>query len=457
MTALLLGIGLAFSFGIFPSGHTPIETFSDESKGSEQKPPGNSNSQISEINPLELSARPLSHFKQNSYWKEFLESEDRIAQLVNYDMKLRKLANGEENWIASRDSSNEHHSFLLGLSLIQRIGKYQETAASSRDSSRFDGDIDREWKQWFEHLDTAGLDEFEYRDLVQSEKKSASEILSLLSKGTPYRVSIDLLYELDNYDFDRGVYPLKKTLSPKSVFGDLDVRIDEQVAIYIAEADARQLRDEGVTSICIRRVLQFEWLEGWFWLPSSIKGESITLSPIDSQEVPSPETWTLSAPGDSMLVLRRSGATTAPEDPQIYESFSRLFRDFHEEYMRFSNAHYEPLTFMVGEGGLSVDEYSRTISRLQSSRDKRTLPSLKKQWEPVEVQFALLEPPQELQNFFDSYSQGTSVGFRFMGSENPLAALGFLQGFLNTHPSMGKTYDSIVSEIENLRASSEQQ
>jgi len=456
VAALLLGIFLAFNFGIFPSGHTPIETFSDDSKGSEQKPSGNSNSQISEINPLELSLQPLSHFKQNRYWKEFLESEDRVAQLVNYDTKLRKLAGGEEGWIVSPNSSNDHHSFLMGLSLVQRIGRFEETAADSRDSSRFDGDIDRDWKQWFKHLETSALDEFEYRDLVESEKKAKSEILSLFQKGTPYRVSFDILYELNDYDFDRGVYPLKTTLIHKSVFGDLDVRFDEQAAIYIAEADARQLRDEGVTSICMRRVLQFEWLEGWFWLPSSIKGESITLSPIDSQELPSPETWTLSAPGNSMLALRRAGTNTTP-DPRIYDSFSNLFRNFHEEYMRFSNAHYEPLTFMAGEGGLSVDEYSRTISTLQSRRDTTELFQLDERLDIVKAQFSLLDAPENLQNLFGRYRTGANLGFRFMMTGNPQAGLKSLQGFLNTHPPMRETYDSIVSEIENLRASSEQQ
>ena len=408
--------------------------------------------ELEEFDPRLLPVQPLSRYKENQYWKEFFESAERVVQLVNYDIKLRVLSDGGGDWISPQKPDLDRYGFQMGLAFVQQYGR----EAPKKDDV-FDDSVlvnrrrEERFRAWFERLDLGEVDEFQRRDLEKMERAAIEEIMASVPNGAPYTVVSDWLCRFEEYDFARRVFPLVSTPYPEISFGELEIRRMEFKAMHVSENDARKLRDEGVTHICLRRTFRLEWGGRWFHQMRDPDIVSITISPVESNQLTPPEDWAVTMQGSDALLLHPADESYAPTK-ETYDTFSQMFRDYHLSYMDQSVAHYKPFSVLMKLNRTDADSYLGIITRLQAERDYRRLLELSDEWEEVASQFRLLRAPQELNKLFESYSGGIWSGLFFMKAENPSSALGSLEGWMNSHGQMNETHDAILIEVEKLKS-----
>lgn len=448
--AIVAGI-VIFALDRIPQGD---ETTRSGSVLSETQPKGegdDEHAEFKEFDPRLLPVQPLSKFKENKYWKKFFDSPEKVVQLVNYDIDLRVLTDGGGDWISPQKPDLDRYAFQMGLAFVQQYGR----EAPKKDDV-FDDSVlvnrrrEERFREWFERLDLGEVDEFQRRDLEKMERAAIEEIMARIKKGTSYTVISDWPCRFEEYDFDRRAFPLVSTPYPEIDFGELEIRRMEFKAIHVSEKDARKLRDEGVTHICIRRTFRLEWGGRWFHQMIDPDIVSVTISPLESGSLPSPKDWALSIQGEDTLLLHRADEVYAPSK-ETYDAFSQMLRDYHLSYMDQSVAHYKPFSVLMKLNRTDADSYLGIITRLQAERDYRRLLELSDEWEEVASQFRLLQATQELNRLFESYSGGIWSGLFFMKAENPSSALKSLEGWLNSHGQMNETHDAILTEVEKLK------
>ena len=408
-----------------------------------------------EFDPRLLPVQPLSTYRENKYWQEFFGSPEKVVQLVNYDIDLRTLTNGGGDWISPQEPSLERHSFLMGFSFVQRVAPRNQGDRESGDvSTKFKKELKNDfgrkrWEEWLARLDLNGLDEFERRDLIESEQAAVAEILSKLPYDTKFKVVSDWICRLKEYDFDRQIFPLATVPYPDIDFGEVEIRSRQQELLHVSEEDARELRESGVTHLCIRRTFQREW--GGMWFPFQDTPDSISLSPVNTTALPLPDEWSLSAPGNDMLALRKTGDSGKPSE-ETFNAFSEMLREYHEDYMAHAAAHYRPFSVFIQLKQTGANTYLEAISRLQQQRDSVGLEDVAKKLIQLEIQTALIAPSGNLKALCNSYVEGSASGIVFMQAKDPPYALDFLEPWLNSHLEMTERRDAILAEIEKLKA-----
>lgn len=451
----VIGGALAFIFDVIPMGNDGAGG-KENSGDLESSVPGSTEGRgtadrgtgpFEEFDPRLLPVQPLSSYQENKYWQEFFDSSEKIVQLVSYDIDLRILTNGGGDWISPQKPSLERHSFLMGFSFVQRVAPSKPEDGEVKELKE---DFDRQrWRVWLALLDLEDLDEFERRDFIESEQAAVAEILSKLPYDTTYKIISDWICRLEEYDFDRKVFPLRTVPYPDIDFGNVEIRCRQQESLHVSEEDARELRENGVTHICIRRIFHREW--GGMWFPFQDTPNSISLSPVKAEALPSPDKWSLSAPGNDMLALRRAGETATVSEETL-NAFSEMLREYHDEYMAHAAAHYRPFSVLIQLKQTDANSYLEVISRLQQQRDSAGLEAVAKKLNQLETQASLIEPSGNLKDVCQSYIEGSASGVVFMQSKDPPFALDFLESWLNSHLEMTERRDAILAEIEKLNA-----
>lgn len=385
-------------------------------------------------------AEPLAKFKENRYWQEFLKGERRKIHFVDDAPEWTDIDGSVVRRLHEDTLSPELLAFHQGLHFCQTVRGGSDDVQAEK------------WSEWLAHLGIEDLDEFERRDLISSEKAAYEDILTALPDESKYTVIIDQVFKLGEFDFDESAFHLSHSYSyPEDEGGhQMDNPYPPVVTedLFVSEGNARALRKEGVTHVCIREEIIMEWNVGW-WLVGKDAAQSLV--EVEDERFISSSKWEFHNGS-----LRRKGGSPDEITQDFSESFLTALEEFHGLYAEHVTPFYSIFSVVEGIQKGDVHDFNQEILKMHQMRNAYAVGFHRFEVEKkLRKQLDLLELSEEQRKLILSYIGAAGTGFHFVGANTPQASLEALPKFLDVHKGVYTKHEEILKMLGDPKAAGE--